>query len=136
MLGLLGFAGLHRFYLQKPVSGVLYLITGGFFGFGTLYDLICMPTLVDTYNYGVLTSGYGNPKTRFTNPERTILLIASKNDGFITPQMVTMGTNLSLHQAKIELEKMRKEDFCTLEIAEDGAEQYQFHGLKPHRRII
>jgi TM2 domain-containing membrane protein YozV len=41
-----GFAGLHRFYLGKPVSGLLYLLTWGFFGVGTIIDAIRMPDLV------------------------------------------------------------------------------------------
>ena len=40
-------AGLHRFYLEKPVSGVFYVLTWGFFGIGTIIDLIRMPVLVD-----------------------------------------------------------------------------------------
>ena len=38
-------AGLHRFYYNKPISGVIYLFTFGLFGFGQLYDLLVMPEL-------------------------------------------------------------------------------------------
>ncbi len=41
-----GFAGLHRFYLGKPLSGFAYLVTWGFFGIGTIIDGIRMPELV------------------------------------------------------------------------------------------
>jgi hypothetical protein len=128
--GLFGFAGLHRFYLNKPVSGILYLCTWGFFGFGTFFDLLRMPELVDSYNYKILRHGSLESGPRFSNPERQILLAANKHHGLITPQMVTMATGLSLRQAKEELEKMRKEEYCSLDIAEDGSELYQFHGLK------
>lgn len=43
---LTGIAGLHRFYLGKPISGFLYLITFGLFGLGTFYDAVTMPQLV------------------------------------------------------------------------------------------
>lgn len=33
-----GVFGLHRFYLGKWISGLLYLVTGGFFLVGVLYD--------------------------------------------------------------------------------------------------
>ena len=45
---LVGVAGLHRFYLGKPLSGLLYLVTGGLFGLGTIYDGLTMPHQVRT----------------------------------------------------------------------------------------
>lgn len=56
-IGFLGVAGLHRFYLNKPVTGILWLITGGLFGIGTIYDLITLPGQVDETNRKALT-GY------------------------------------------------------------------------------
>ena len=45
-----GFAGLHRFYLGRPISGVLYLVTWGWLGVGTLHDLIRMRSLINRAN--------------------------------------------------------------------------------------
>ncbi|MBP3887599.1 MAG: TM2 domain-containing protein [Cellulosilyticum sp.] len=39
-IGFLGFAGLHKFYEGKIVMGILYILTIGFFGIGTIIDLI------------------------------------------------------------------------------------------------
>ena len=50
LLGLLGVAGIHRFYLSKPFTGLLWFFTGGLFGVGTLYDLITLPGQVDRAN--------------------------------------------------------------------------------------
>lgn len=38
LLTFLGVFGLHRFYLGKWISGLLYLLTGGFFLIGVIYD--------------------------------------------------------------------------------------------------
>lgn len=36
----LGIFGVHRFYEKKIGTGILYLLTGGLFGIGVLYDLV------------------------------------------------------------------------------------------------
>lgn len=38
LLTFTGYLGLHRFYLRKWISGLLYLFTAGLFGLGIIYD--------------------------------------------------------------------------------------------------
>jgi TM2 domain-containing membrane protein YozV len=38
LLTFLGVFGVHRFYMGKWVTGLLYLVSGGVFGLGVLYD--------------------------------------------------------------------------------------------------
>jgi len=38
LLTFLGFLGIHRFYLGKWLTGILYLLTAGLFMLGVLYD--------------------------------------------------------------------------------------------------
>ncbi len=39
LLVFLGLFGVHRMYMGKWLTGILYLLTGGLFGFGYIYDL-------------------------------------------------------------------------------------------------
>ncbi len=38
-LTFLGIFGIHRFYMGKEITGMMYLLTGGLLGLGLLYDL-------------------------------------------------------------------------------------------------
>jgi len=38
LLTFLGILGIHRMYLNKWLTGIIYLLTGGLLGFGYLYD--------------------------------------------------------------------------------------------------
>ena len=40
LIGFLGVAGLHRIYTGHIISGIIYLLTGGLFGIGTIIDLL------------------------------------------------------------------------------------------------
>eukprot|EP01110_Echinostelium_bisporum_P001521 TRINITY_DN135_c0_g1_i1.p1 TRINITY_DN135_c0_g1~~TRINITY_DN135_c0_g1_i1.p1 ORF type:complete len:157 (+),score=44.04 TRINITY_DN135_c0_g1_i1:50-472(+) len=46
----LGFLGVHRFYLNRTGSGILYLFTLGLFGIGWLVDICLIPSMVEHCN--------------------------------------------------------------------------------------
>ncbi|PAY17123.1 hypothetical protein CKO51_23250 [Rhodopirellula sp. SM50] len=46
----LGLFGVHRFYLGKIFTGVLYLLTGGLLGVGFVYDLLTLNEQIDELN--------------------------------------------------------------------------------------
>lgn len=50
LLTFLGIFGIHRFYLGKWVTGLIWLLTGGLFLFGLLYDLWTLNEQVDEVN--------------------------------------------------------------------------------------
>jgi TM2 domain-containing membrane protein YozV len=41
---------MHRFYLDKIGSGILYLLTGQLLGIGWIVDLFLIGSMVDNYN--------------------------------------------------------------------------------------
>ena len=50
LLSLFGWLGFHHFYLGKPGKGILWIISGGVFGVGSLIDLFTLGGDVDRYN--------------------------------------------------------------------------------------
>ena len=46
----LGLFGIHRFYLSKPWTGILWLVTGGIFGLGYAYDYCTLNQQVNDSN--------------------------------------------------------------------------------------
>ena len=53
LLTFLGIFGVHRFYLGKWISGLVYLLTGGLFFFGVLYDFWTLNDQVSRINRGL-----------------------------------------------------------------------------------
>ncbi len=44
---LLGFVGLHRFYLGRPVTGAIWFFTGGLLLIGWIVDLFLIPSMAE-----------------------------------------------------------------------------------------
>ena len=55
LLTFLGVFGLHRFYLGKWPTGLVYLLTGALLGLGLLYDFWTLNDQVDEANAGGMT---------------------------------------------------------------------------------
>lgn len=50
LLTFLGYLGVHRFYLGKWFTGILYLLTGGLLGIGWLYDFLNLNSQINEAN--------------------------------------------------------------------------------------
>jgi TM2 domain-containing membrane protein YozV len=52
LLTFLGLFGIHRMYMGKWISGIIYLLTGGVFGLGYLYDYWTLNDQITIINSG------------------------------------------------------------------------------------
>ena len=53
LLTFLGLFGIHRFYQGKWISGILYLVSGGLFGIGIIYDFWTLNEQISLVNNGM-----------------------------------------------------------------------------------
>jgi TM2 domain-containing membrane protein YozV len=63
LVGGFGVLGLHRFYLGRWVTGLIWLLTGGVFLIGAIIDLFLIPEMVQVENLSrqLLQSGVPKP---------------------------------------------------------------------------
>jgi len=54
LLTFLGLLGIHRLYMGKVLTGVLYLLTAGLLGFGVLYDFCTLNSQISEINHAKL----------------------------------------------------------------------------------
>ncbi len=57
LLVFFGFAGIHRFYMGKWVTGLIWLFTGGLFLIGQIVDLLLIPGMADRANRRLARDG-------------------------------------------------------------------------------
>ncbi len=56
-LCLVGVAGIHRFYMGKWITGIIWLVTFGLFGIGQLIDLVLIPGMASRANRSLMHQG-------------------------------------------------------------------------------
>ena len=135
-----GVLGLHRFYLGKFFTGLLWMFTGGFFGIGTIYDLFTLPSQVreanirraifDQYRYKPQSWRHINDgEARIVgshkeSPERAILKLAKENHGILTVSEVALAANISIDEAKKYLDNLVSKGIVELRVRKTGALVY------------
>lgn len=145
-LSLLGISGIHRIYMGKVGSGLIWLFTGGLFGLGTIYDAITMREQVleanITNHYDRMiepdyaSSNYSSYRPdrrvravadrRILRPDLAALKLAQAQGGVVTPSQLALEAEIGADDAKATLEKYLSKGYCELRVRKTGGIVYVF----------
>jgi TM2 domain-containing membrane protein YozV len=130
-LWLFGLGGIHRFYMGKFGTGILYLFTWGLFGFGQVIDLILIPGMVkerNTYLLGRTIEQRELEAPKRTNRSMQILLKAAQaNGGQLSAAQAAMFTELEPDQVDALLREAIKAGYADIHNdPKTGAVRYHF----------
>lgn len=128
-----GALGLHRFYLGKIGTGLLWFVSGGLGMIGAIFDFFYIPTMVQEANLG---SRYRDalfndvphslPVKQKESIEKVILRTAKKNKGVISPGEVALEGDITMDEAKKYLDKLTAEGYIEMKIRKSGIIAYTF----------
>lgn len=128
-----GALGLHRFYLGKIGTGLLWFVTGGLGMIGAVFDFFYIPTMVQEANLGsryhdALFNDVPNPLPvkRKESIEKVILRTAKKNRGVISPGEVALEGDITMDEAKNYLDKLTAQGYIEMKIRKSGMIAYTF----------
>jgi TM2 domain-containing membrane protein YozV len=142
---LFGLSGVQRFYTGRPISGLFYLFTWGFFGVGQVLDLIWIPGLVEKRNIyllglhanrqAVMTLNVGKVPTpppptvpvKQMTPMQKLLLAAKEQGGQLSSAQAAFYTELEPAALKQLLDEAQRYGYAeVMNDPETGAVRYQF----------
>jgi hypothetical protein len=141
LLGGFGALGLHRFYLGKIPTGILWACTGGLGMVGAIYDFFTLSRQVQEanirnailgsssvhhYHHGErhVDDGVTIPTNKKETPERAILRVAKANQGIISPSDVALAGNMTLDEAKKNLDAMVTNGYAEMRVRKSGTIVY------------
>ncbi len=133
-----GALGFHRFYIGKIPTGLLWMFTGGLLGIGSLYDLVTLSRQVKEANIrNALFENNVPPKERIVRDgvstivsapkesvERIILKLAKRNKGILIISDVALEANISVDDAKKDLEILVNKGIAEIMVKKTGAIVY------------
>ena len=141
----LGFSGLHRIYMGKIGTGIIWFLTWGLGGFGTLYDAVTMPQQIrearlknrarwalegnefdeDDFPFG---AGRALPaaSSDTESPEHVILRVAKANHGLASAAEVALQGKFSTDEAREHLDQLVNKGICEVSVRKNGGVTYAF----------
>ncbi len=135
-----GILGLHRFYLRKIPTGLLWMFSFGLLTVGAIYDFFTLPSQVREANIReALIQDKTMQKRRkqrivhdgvttIINPresvERIILKLAKRNKGILTITDVALEADISVDDAKKDLEALVDKGIAELRVRKTGTIVY------------
>jgi predicted transcriptional regulator len=139
-----GALGLHRFYLGKIPTGFLWMCTGGLGMVGSIYDFFTLSGQVREANLREILftsppSHSRNSRWRYVQDgearvvhpgreketvERVILKLAKENKGILTASEVALSANISIEEAKKDLDILVSKGFAEIRVRKTGTLVY------------
>ena len=142
--GLLGVAGLHRFYNGKIVTGSIWLFTGGLLGIGQFVDLFLLPgmaeereaeikaRLADSENGVSLTNSAIATALPQTREQLMVALLKAAVDrgGKISVTQGVMATGATFAEVEVTLQEMLQSGYVSVDNdPKTGIVVFEFHEL-------
>lgn len=138
--------GLHRFYLGKIGTGLLYFFTWNLGGLGMVYDGLTMPEQVRQANVklrmqGMLDDDYDDdlgfgrarplpemnrPSGRSETPEHVILRVAKNNHGIASPAEIALEGSITTDAAREHLDALVDKGIGEVRVRKSGSLVYVF----------
>lgn len=125
-----GYIGIHRFYVGKVKSGILYLLTGGIFGIGWLVDII----LIATDKFGVIDADIKS-KNAINKISSNGSIVGERipNNNTVVREEIATEDNISLKPVKqtlINVKPEQKKSYRTIHSKLSGVTKKNEDGEK------